>query len=574
MASLTLAAALDEAAAAGPAIAVDFPSEATSVSLRELADLSVAVGAGLTAAGMGVRSGDRVGVFSHNAPDFLAALFGIVRIGAAACPLPLPGGGGDLAGYAARVSRICSSAGVRVVVCSDRTARLAGRFAAALPGLTFVAASALAATGSAGAGPVGTGSVGTGERAVPAAPAGDVDPNLPAIVQFTSGSTSMPKGVTLSHTQALAGVAAITAGMRLGPADVAGLWLPLFHDMGLFGTLTALLRPAPVSVWAPTAFVRDPARWLDEFAARGCTVSAGPNFGYELLIEAVPAERAASLDLSRWRLALNGGEPVPVDTVERFAARFGPAGFDARAMFPAYGMAEATLAVTFPPLDRAPVVIWVDRIRLADDAVAKDVARTDPRARGLVSAGAPVLGLRVRIADPASGRALPDDQVGEIEIAGASVTSGYLSDQAAAGEPGDAFTPDGWLPTGDLGFTRSGELFVTGRRKDMIIVRGVNHYPQDVEAAAQDVTGVYRRRCVAVADRSEAGAEMIVLLAETALDTPAERDQLAAELRDRVAGVLGLSELAVRLVPPSALPRTSSGKFQRAAAGALARNSL
>jgi acyl-CoA synthetase (AMP-forming)/AMP-acid ligase II len=319
-----------------------------------------------------------------------------------------------------------------------------------------------------------------------------------------------------------------------------------------------------MTIWSPAAFVKDPAGWLRDFLDRGCTVSPSPNFGYETLVAAVGADEVATLDMSRWRVALNGAEPVRPTTVERFCAHFAPAGFAPTAMFPVYGMAEATLAVTFPPLGRATQTTWVDRERLAADGLAVTAAPGDLGARGLVALGRPVRGMRLRVVDD-RGVALPDNLVGEVEIRGESVTAGYLSR-----DPGTTglVNSDGWLRTGDLGFLRDGELHVSGRRKEMIIVRGVNYYPEDAEAAAREVPGLHRQRVVAVADDGEHGehSENITIIAETAFESPADRDRLAADLRLAVVTALGLREVTVHLVTPDALPRTSSGKFQRLAA--------
>ncbi len=546
----TLHDALDRIAAHSPDTAVDFPSESTSISLGELTESARAMARSL--AGMGVGPGSRVGIFSQNAPEFLQALFAITRTGAAACPLPLPTAAWDLAGHAHRLARIASVAGIHQVVVSSRFRGLASRFDGAMGDVAFVCAGDLL-TGMTPPGQLPT-----------------VEPTDLAIVQFTSGSTAAPKGVRLTHANALAGIEAISEGIDLGrDGDGGGIWLPLFHDMGLFATLSAIMRSVPMTVWSPTSFVKDPARWLRQFLASGATISPAPNFGYDQLVAAVSPQEAASLDMRHWRIAFNGAEPIALASVERFLERFSPAGFAPEAMFPVYGMAEATLAVTFPPLGQPPVSVWVDRERLANAGRVQQVSPGHPHARAVVGVGRPVRGVELRIASPDAGRMPADDQqVGEIEIRGDSVTPGYL---LAEGTEDNTFTADGWLRTGDLGFRLGDEVFVTGRIKEMIIVRGVNFYPEDVEGIARDIPGVFKRRCVAVAGRDgdghSDGTELITLLAETNLDDPAARDRLAADLRAQVTGTLGLSDLAVRLLPPSSLPRTSSGKFQRLVVG-------
>jgi fatty-acyl-CoA synthase len=558
MRGLTLPGALDEAAAGHPDAAVTFPSSGERLSLAEFADATITLARGLAA--QGITPGERVGVFSRNNADFLTAIVAVARAGAAACPLPLPTSAADLAGYAARLDAVTTAADIRRVMTGAGVDGIVRRLGPILPGLRFlgVAETARAARGAA-------------SNTLPTVTEQDV-----AIVQFTSGSTAVPKGVVLTHRNVVHGTAAIVDGIDLGrPGDHGATWLPLYHDMGLFGTLSAVLIGTPMTIWAPSTFIKDPASWLRAFAAMGCTVAPSPNFGYDALLAAVGPGDLDGIDLGRWRIAFNGAEPVNPATVDRFLERFGPAGFAAEAMFPVYGMAEATLAVTFPPLGRAPITTWVDRDRLARDGIALPAAPGAPGSRGLVALGGPVRGMGLRIVDE-HGTPVPDGAVGEIEIRGDAVTAGYLTAGylTAGAEPLPAGAARGaeaaWLGTGDLGFVTEGELHISGRRKEMIIVRGVNYYPEDAEALIRDAPGVHRRRCVAVADLDEAGGETLTVLAETSLEDAGGRVRLAAELRTAITVALGLSEVAVHLVAPDELPRTSSGKFRRAEARDLA----
>jgi len=523
-----------------PDESVRFPSQRETVTYRELSARAWSLAGELAAEG--VRPGDNVGVLSPNAPEFLHSLFAASAAGAAACPLPVPFGMRDMAGYGRQLSRIAAAAGMRLVLVSPRLGPLAGELAGALPGVRLRPATCL------GARPAPLPAVGADDHAV---------------VQFTSGSTALPKGVRLTHENVLAGLAAIRSGIALGDGDCGGFWLPLFHDMGLFGVLAGIQAGIPMHVWSPVSFIKNPARWLREFLASGSTITAMPDFGYRTLTAAVAPEEAAALDMRRWRVAFNGSEPVMAATVAAFTGRFAPAGFHAEAMLAVYGMAEATLAVTFPPLGRRPVFEWVDRAALAGKGQAAVAEPGAPGARAVAGVGRPVAGLELRIADPVSGAPTADGAVGEVQIRGASVTGGYLG-QAGAEEPA-AFLADGWLRTGDLAYARAGEVFVTGRRKEMITVRGANFYPQDVELIAAGVPGVFRGNCVAVAGPDGGGdGEEIVLIAETAA-APAAAAELAARLRQRVAAELGLTAVTVRLVAPRSIPRTSSGKIRRLA---------
>jgi acyl-CoA synthetase (AMP-forming)/AMP-acid ligase II len=533
-----------------------FWSENQSVTYGELAAAARGLAAELVAEG--VRPGDPVGVLSPNAPEFFVALFAVAAAGGAACPLPLPFGMRDIGGYGGRLARIAEVAGMRTVLCSPQLNPLIEHLTGIIPSVRFRTAAGIAPEPAAGAVP-----------AAEAAPLPPVTADDVAIMQFTSGSTALPKGVVLTHRNVLAGLAAISAGIALGDGDSGGFWLPLFHDMGLFGVLAGVQAGIPMHVWSPVAFIKSPERWLREFQASGATISAMPNFGYEMLTAAVPPDQAAGFDLGRWRIAFNGAEPVLAPAVADFTTRFAPAGFRPETMFPVYGMAEATLAVTFPPLGRAPVFDRVDRDALAAGQAKPVGNRTPvtpdgPGTRVVAGVGRAVAGMEVRVVDPATGDQVADDVVGEIQIRGASVTSGYLTN-AAAGPSG--LGPGGWLRTGDLAYRRDGETYVTGRLKEMITVRGANYYPQDVELIARTVPGVFRGNCAAVAGTTgdvDGGAEEVVLVVETSL-TEAAADQLAADLRRRVAAGLGLAAVAVRLVKPRTIPRTSSGKVRRLA---------
>ncbi|MFE0736019.1 AMP-binding protein [Streptomyces sp. NPDC058855] len=546
----TLHAALDRIAARHGDVTVDFPADKVALSLTALSARSRRIAAHLREVGIG--DGDRVGVLSTNEPDFLLILFALSRLGACVCPLPMHAKEG-----ADRLVGVLDDAGIKDVVVSSRLAAMMPFIEEALPGRRVLGAAGILAHG--------------GQDQADEVSGADVPATSEIVLQYTSGSTSRPKGVRLTHANVLATLRAIRDGIELTPADKNSSWLPLFHDMGLFGTLTGILTGVPCTIWRPSAFVKDPARWLRQFADGGYTISPMPNFAYDYLVEAVPADEAASYDLSRWRVAFNGAEPIAVDSLETFFGHFAPSGFDPRTMLTVYGLAEATLAVTFPPLGRGPRFDWVDRAALAERGVAVPVERTEPGARGVVAVGRPVLGMDLRIADPHSdgGAALGDRSVGEVQLRGPSVTAGYVDDAGTLDQP---FTADGWLRTGDLGYLADGELHITGRSKEMLILRGDNYYPDDVESAVRTDEAVHRRRCVAFVHQERdtgqgraAEREFMVLVAET--DRPgAEHPALSDRLRTRVRRALGLHDLRVVLVAPDTLPRTTSGKLQRLAA--------
>ncbi|MFC4857287.1 AMP-binding protein [Actinophytocola glycyrrhizae] len=547
MRDTTLHAALDKVAADSPEVVVGFPAERIDLRLDTLSRDSARVAARFR--DLGVGAGDRVGVLCTNEPDFLLVLFALSRLGACVCPLPLPTRADD-GGYVAKAQSVLVDGGVRDVVVSRRLRRYGPFLDEVFQGVRRIPAEELLDLDAAVDGVDGDGV--TADRDI--------------ILQYTSGSTANPKGVRLTHRNVQTCMQAIRTGIDLPqPGDRTAIWLPLFHDMGLFGTLTSILTGVSATVWQPAAFVKDPANWLREFADGGYTIAPLPNFGYDYLLRAVEAEEVTSYDLSRWRVAFNGAEPIAVDSVEAFLTHFAPAGFVQEAMMPVYGLAEATLAVTFPPLRRGPRAEWVDRASLSDEGVAVPVARDVPGARGLLSVGMPVLGMEVRVGD-ADGAPVPDRTVGEVQIRGGSVTEGYVDDEGAVTQP---FTPDGWLRTGDLGYLADGELFVTGRSKEMIIIRGANFYPDDVESAVRNDPAVHRRRCVAFVD-DRGDAERMVLVAETTADA-GDHPALAARLRGVIRSATGLDDVHVVPVAPRSIPRTSSGKLQRLATRSLFR---
>ncbi|HKO93843.1 MAG TPA: AMP-binding protein, partial [Polyangiaceae bacterium] len=338
-------------------------------------------------------------------------------------------------------------------------------------------------------------------------------------------------------------------------SDLTALWLPMHHDMGLIGALATLLSGAELALWSPLDFVRQPYRWLKSFADMRATVYAGPSFSYASMLRHAQHEDLRGLDLSAWRVAFNGAEPIDVEVMQRFRDHFASAGFRRETMFPVYGLAEATLAVSFPQLGSVPKVHWVDPQRLADERRVVHVA--PGRGRALVSVGQAVRDHQLRVVDDV-GRPLPHERVGEIQVRGPAVMQGYVGRERAACGIG----ADGWLSTGDLGFIDPDGLFVTGRAKEMIVVRGHNYYPQDVENAVAQLPGVYKGRCVALA-AGQHGNETMAVVVERRRGSAADEQALVASIRARVLDTLGLDELIVHSVDPHALPRTTSGKYQR-----------
>lgn len=525
--------AVDQQADAAPErAAMVFPVTGRTMCWRELRQSSLAAAASLHEAR--VRPGDLVGVMLRNDERFVPALLGAWYLGAAAAPMPIPGAFADVNAYAEHIRGMISAAGIRHVVHdpslpsrhTDTAVRLS-------PDVAWI-----------------DGAVGLGEGA--AEPVGTrPSPSGLALVSYTSGSTSAPKGVELSHANITAAISAFGIATELGPTDRWGVWTPLFHDFALISMLTALSFGASVWVWPPTRFIRHAGRWLAEFGRAGITHYSGPNFSFDLMHDSATDEVLTGVSLAAWRVAVSGGEPVSAATVRRFTERFAPYGFRAETMVPGYGLAEATLAVSVPAPGTRPRVMTVSRRGLTDRLRAEPVAADAPDARALVSVGHPAPGIALRVVDE-TGTALPERRVGEIEVAGPSITRGYRGHPDAA--------PGGWFATGDLGFVDAGGLFIVGRIKDVVNVRGTKYHPEDLEPVAGDVDGVHRGRCCVVGEGET--EERIAVIAETRLRAD-ELPRLRREIHGRMARRLGIGDIRVYLVEPRTVQVTSNGKVRR-----------
>jgi acyl transferase domain-containing protein/acyl-CoA synthetase (AMP-forming)/AMP-acid ligase II/acyl carrier protein len=399
----------------------------------------------------------------------------------------------------------------------------------------------------------------------------DIDTDTVAMVQYTSGSTSAPKGVVLTHGNLLHNLETIRQAWDGDDHAIGVFWLPPFHDMGLIGGILESLYVGATSVlMPPTAFIKNPMRWLETISRQRATITAAPNFAYDMCVDLSTPEQRAALDLSSWSTAMCGAEPVSAATLQRFADAFAPAGFRPEAFLPVYGLAEATLLVAGGSDSAVPIVQNLDRAALRDNRIV-DVAPEAPTAAAFVGCGQPRGDQRVVIVDPETRRACQDDEVGEIWIAGPSVALGYSggteqSDETFSASLSD--TGDGpFLRTGDLGFLRSGELFVTGRHKDLIIIRGNNHHPNDIELTVQDghPALLRGRGAVFAVTPDSAGAEELVVVQEVDSSRLGD-DDLAEIVRTIRAAVTEHHEIrahAVVLTQPLQLPTTSSGKIQR-----------
>jgi acyl-CoA synthetase (AMP-forming)/AMP-acid ligase II len=391
-----------------------------------------------------------------------------------------------------------------------------------------------------------------------------VAPSDPAMIQFTSGSTGNPKGVTLSHQNLFANIRAIGTASEFQDGDVALCWLPLYHDMGLIGhMLNSILWRLAFVVMPPEAFISHPSRWLKALSRYDAAHSTAPNFAYLLCVRKIIDSQIEGIDLSSWRLAYCGAEPINPETIRCFTERFSSKGFKATAFFPVYGLAEFTLAASFPTPTTLPRFDRVDRKLFEDQGIARPISQDEQEgnAKEWVSVGHALPGHELRIVD-STGIPTAERSVGEVELSGPSMMLGYYRNREATAE----VIRDGWLHTGDLGYLAEGDLFVTGRSKDLIIKAGRNIYPQDVEHVASRIPGVRAGCCAAFGARNdERGTEELILICETKFTDANRRARLKADIRAAVLQETGTRPDVVRLVAPATVLKTSSGKIKRQA---------
>lgn len=485
----------------------------------------------------GLSSGDRVVILAHSVRTFVSALLGAQQAGLLAVPCPAPAPLESGRRVRERVDEIRRRVAARAVF-DPREAGADDEVAGML-----------------GAGPdvLTAADIGTGDDAA----AVDAAPIPFAYCQFTSGSGGQAKGVLLTHANVAANVRARREAYGLGEDDVAVAWLPLYHDMGLVGYLLGpLIEGYPVHLISPAAFVARPVSWLSLISRVRGTISTAPNLAYAVCARRATDADVNALDLSSWRCACNGAEPVTREAVEAFTRRFAPAGFRAAAMLPAYGLAENTLTVSARRPGEGPRFDAVDRDALEAEGRAVSVAGRETSC-SVASVGHPLPGQEVSIRG-SKGESLGERRVGEIAVRGPSVMHGYL-----AGTEGDVITTtDGWLLTGDLGYLAEGEVFVVGRKKDLIIRAGRNLSPHDIEDAASRVEGVRSGRAVAFSAPGPEGERLVVAVETHETAAPAA-GRLRADVRREVFAATRVVPDDVVVLPPHALPLTTSGKPMR-----------
>lgn len=491
--------------------------------------------------------GERVLVLCPPGPEFLIGLFATWYAGLVAVPT-YPPEPSRLERTLARTGRIAADCGARVALLSAELVPLGQMLAAQQPQLAQLAFLSTA----------------DGEE-----PAGGHEPRPDdvALLQYTSGSTGEPRGVAITHRNILSNLALIHEGVEQGPDSSCVLWLPPYHDMGLLNLLYALAVGFPCAVMSPAQFIQRPLRWLSAITRHRATYSGGPNFAYELCIRKIPPEQRTRLDLSSWEVAFNGAEPIRAETLARFQREFGPCGFSARAFLPCYGLAEFTVAVAGGSVHTPPVVRRFDKEELGRGR-AVPAGESDGVAVELVGCGNIKSSHELRIVEPVLRAPLPAGLVGEIWVTGPSMAAGYWGrpDESAAtfGVPLAETAGPGYLRTGDLGFVHRDELFVVGRSKDLIILYGRNHAPQDLERSAESAHPALRPGGTAAFSLDAAGeAEALVLCCEAEAGSQVSPDEIIAAIRQRLATDHQVEVGRVLLLPRGGLPRTASGKVQR-----------
>jgi fatty-acyl-CoA synthase len=492
--------------------------------------------------GLGLRPGDRVALIAETGPEFAAGFFAAIYAGLWPVPLPLPTSFGGREAYVEQLTVMLTSSDPALFFYPSDLADFC-EAAAARRQVRAMSWEALAALAF--------------DEAVELPRA---DPQDIAYLQYSSGSTRFPHGVAVTHHALLDNLRAHGLGLRVEATDRVVSWLPWYHDMGLVGCfLSPLANQLSVDYLKTEDFARRPLAWLDLVSRNpGTTLSYSPTFGYDICARRMSSQLKAQdrFDLSRWRIAGNGADMIRPDVMQAFVDAFAGAGFKASAFCPSYGLAEATLAVSLMPPGEGIRLELVEESQLSG-AAAEDGEDRPKRYRAIVNCGRAVEGMEIEVRSN-EGQPLADREIGKVWVRGSSVMAGYFRDQQAT----DACMVDGWLDTGDMGYLSAGYIFIVGRAKDMIIINGRNHWPQDIEWAVEQLPGFKQGDIAAFAITGPSGEEQPAVLVHCRVSDLQERTRLRDDIKERVRAITGISPV-VELIPPRTLPRTSSGKLSR-----------
>jgi len=490
---------------------------------------------------LGLEPGDRLALVAETGPEFAACFFGAVYAGLWPVPLPLPTSFGGREAYVEQLKVMLASSGPQLFLYPQELADFAGEAArqCQVTGREWESLEALEQS----------------KAELPAASEQAI-----AYLQYSSGSTRFPHGVAVTHRALLDNLHAHSCGVEVQDSDRCISWLPWYHDMGLVGCmLSPIANQISVDYLKTEDFARRPLAWLDLISRNpGTSLSYSPTFGYDICSRRMSSQTRAAdrFDLARWRIAGNGADMIRPDVMQAFVDSFADAGFRASAFCPSYGLAEATLAVSIMPPGEG---IRIELVEESELSGAGTPAQERPRRyRAIVNCGKPVKGMEVEVRD-AAGKPLADRSIGKVYCRGSSVMHSYFRDEESTRA---CLADDGWLDTGDMGYISSGYIFIVGRAKDMIIINGRNHWPQDIEWAVEQLPGFKSGDIAAFAVTGPSGEETPAVLVHCRVSDPEERGRLRDDIRERVRAITGISPV-VELIPPRTLPRTSSGKLSR-----------
>ncbi len=513
------------------------------VSYKMLRDNALSISKGLINAG--IEPGDCVAIMLPTSTDYFYSFFGILYARAIPVPIYPPARVQQIEDHLNRHASILNNSQAKILITVPEAKPLARLLQLQVPSVIAVVTAEDLVVDSLNIPDVG-------EAAI----------NDIAFLQYTSGSTGVPKGVTLTHSNLLANIRAMGKIIGAKSDDVFVSWLPVYHDMGLIGAwLGSLYHAIPLVIMSPLTFLTKPHRWLWAIHRHRGTLSPAPNFAYELCVARIKEKDLEGLDLSSWRLSWNGAEPVSPKSIKKFTERYAKYGFKPEAMSPVYGLAESSVGLTFPIKERQPRIEYFDREALSHYGQAIITNEQDSNAIPFIGLGYPLPEHQIRIVDQL-GRELPDGEEGSLEFQGPSATQGYYRNP----EQTKILYHDDWLVTGDRAFTLGGELFITGRSKDIIIKAGRNIYPHELEQAVAGINGI-RKGCVAAFGFQDCktGTEKLVVVAESRETDQGKIKQFKKKINQLALSLLGNPVDDILIGPPHAIPKTSSGKIRRSA---------
>ncbi|MFW2440057.1 MAG: AMP-binding protein [Arenicellales bacterium] len=513
-----------------------------TLTYRQLKAGAIKVAGGLQQ--LGLEPAGPVSIMLPSGPDYFFSFFGILMAGGIPVPIYPPVRLSQLEDHMRRHSRILSNCGASILITVTEARGVAQLLKSQVPKLQhIVTVSKLSKSDQ-----------------VPSLPTLNKDDI--AFIQYTSGSTGNPKGVVLTHANLLSNIRAMGQAIEVNSEDIFISWLPLYHDMGLIGAwLGSMYFALLFVVMSPLSFLARPERWLWAIHRYRGTLSASPNFGYEYCLKRINEEDLKGLDLSSWRAAFNGAEAVSPDTLQEFIQHFARFGFNDNAMMPVYGLAESSVGLAFPPVGRGPLIDHIDRITFMDTGEAKPVEDEDKNALRFPSCGVALARHQLRVVDP-TGHELTERQQGQLQFRGPSSTSGYYRDT----EKTQSLFDGDWINSGDLAYIANGEIYLTGRTKDIIIRAGRNIYPDELEQAVGNVPGIRKGRVVVFGSKDErSGTERLIILTETREKDHAEREKLHSQISKLATDLTGTPPDQIILAPPGTVLKTSSGKIRRSA---------